>query len=254
MPTYLTALWLLCTSVDLLLLFSVSRLCGNPVKFGRMLGASVLGGFYAAWCLVPGFHFLGNIFWRLVFLGLKSMLAFGIETKALRQSALFILLSMALSGIVNLIGGGGVWSLVLGGIFIGVMCYLGLQGRPLGEYVPVELLYGQNRLQLTALRDTGNTLRDPITGRSVLVIGADAACRLTGLTREQLRTPVESIGAIPGLRLVPYRTVGQTGGFLLALQIPKVKIGTWQGSSLVALAPEGVGSENTYQALTGGAV
>ena len=67
-----------------------------------------------------------------------------------------------------------------------------------------------------------------------------------------MKKPIESIGVIPGLRLVPYRTVGNDSGMLLALRIPKVKIGTWQGSSLVAFAPEGLQPGEEYQALIGG--
>ena len=136
-----------------------------------------------------------------------------------------------------------------------LLCGFGFQGVISSAlYVPVELRYRDKHMNLTALHDTGNTLRDPITGRRVLVIGADAAGELTGLTREQLRRPVESIGALPGLRLIPYRSVGTENGFLLALRLQDVKIGTWRGSSLVAFAPERLSSEDAYQALTGGTV
>jgi len=85
------------------------------------------------------------------------------------------------------------------------------------------------------------------------VIGADAAQQLTGLTREQLLTPVETIGILPGLRLIPYHSVGSSG-FLLALRLRDVKIGSWRGSTLVAFAPERLSMEGAYQALTGGAI
>ena len=106
-------------------------------------------------------------------------------------------------------------------------------------------------MRLTALRDTGNSLRDPITGKPVLIVGADIAEKLTGLSPAALRDPVRTMGSLPGLRLIPYRTVGNTG-FLLALRIPSVKIGNRQGSALVAFSPHILGSG--YQALTGGTV
>ena len=111
-------------------------------------------------------------------------------------------------------------------------------------------------MRLTALQDTGNSLIDPLTGRSVLVVGADVAKKLLGLTREQLSMPAEAIvsAGVPGLRLIPYRTVGQAGGMLLGLRLQDVKIGHWKGSSLVAFAPEGLSEEGAYQALTGGVV
>ena len=102
-----------------------------------------------------------------------------------------------------------------------------------------------------ALRDTGNCLIDPITGGSVLVIGAQAAEKLTGLTAGQLKDPLRTMGQLPGLRLIPYKTIGNTG-FLLALKIPEAKIGNRQGSTIVAFSPLILGTN--YQALTGGTV
>ena len=253
MKLYLPGVMLISALIDLLLLVTVCRMHGLPVQHYRLVAASALGGGYAGWCLISGFHFLGNIFWRLVFLILMGVVTFGLQRKALRPCIMFALLNLAVSGVVGAVNESSLWALVGGGVIIAAMCLMFYRGSSIGDYISVELLYGQKHLQLTALRDTGNTLRDPLTGRSVLVIGADAACQLTGLTKDQLRNPVESVGALPGLRLIPYHTIGQPGGLLLALYLPKVKIGKWQGSSLVALAPEGVGSESTYQALTGGA-
>jgi hypothetical protein len=79
------------------------------------------------------------------------------------------------------------------------------------------------------------------------------ARQLTGLTLTQLQKPAENIGSLPGLRLIPYRAVGQSSGLLLALRLPCV-IGTWKGNSLVAFAPEGLSPDGAYQALTGGIV
>ena len=115
--------------------------------------------------------------------------------------------------------------------------------------IPVELCYGEQIFQLTALRDTGHSLRDPITGKNVLIVGADMAQRLTGLCPRELRDPVGTMQSIPGLRLIPYQTVGNTG-FLLAIFVAQAKIGERQGSAVVALSPNVFGSH--YQALTGG--
>ena len=170
-----------------------------------------------------------------------------------RMGLIFSFLSSALSGAMENIGKGNGAGIAIAAVLL-ILSYFGFGGRPDGTgYVPIELNYMGKLLRLTALQDTGNTLRDPITGRSVLVVGADAAHQLTGLTKEQLQNPVETMGAIPGLQLIPYSSVASRG-FLLALRLQNVRIGKWQGSSLVAFAPEGLGSEGAYQALTGGNV
>ena len=253
MKLYLPSAILISALIDLLLLLTVCRMYGLPAQRYRLVAASALGGGYTGSCLVSGFYFLGNIFWRLVFLAMMAIIAFGLQWKTARPCIMFLLLNLAVSGVVGAVNASSVWAVVGGGLIIAAMCLIFCRGSGMGNYISVELLYGKKHLQLTALCDTGNTLRDPLTGRSVLVIGADAAYQLTGLTKDQLRNPVESVGVLPGLRLIPYHTIGQPRGLLLALYLPKVKIGNWQGSSLVALAPECVGSESTYQALTGGA-
>ena len=253
MAAYLPVVCIISFFVDLMLFIFVCKWCHHPIRIAGICVGAVVGGVYTGWCLVPGFHFLGNIFWRLVFLVLRAVPVFGLYGKSLRQYGLFLMLHLVLTGVVTWIGASGIWTMIASILVMMILSFISVWGKKASNYIQVELLYGQKKLQVTALRDTGNALRDPITGKSVLVLGAEAACKLTGLTRDQLRTPVETMGILPGLRLIPYKTIGQ-GGLLLALQIPMVKIGQWQGSTLVALAPESVGSENTYQALAGGTV
>lgn len=254
---YLDVVVLLNFLVDFLLLLGTNRLSGFPPGPGRAALAAGVGGVYAGICLLPGFAFLGNILWRLVSLGLMGLLAFGWHRSAIRRTVIFVFLSMALGGIALGLGRGGFLALVASAAALSVLCAIGFRGKAGGiALVPVELHYGAKCLRLMALRDTGNTLRDPITGQQVLVTGAEVAAELTGLTGDQLRHPVETLaaGTLPGLRLVPYRAVGQAGGMLLAMRLPEVKIGSWQGAAIVAFAPEGLSREGTYQALTGGAV
>ena len=254
MTVYIDGVMLLNFLVDFLLLLAAGRLCGFPVKIGRAIAGGVLGGVYSAFYLLPGFGFLGSFLWRTVSLGAMAVIAYGWSVSALRRGLVFVFLCLALGGAVMGIGKGGIVGIVCAAGVLCLLCCIGFRGRLGGSiYIPVELNYGDNHLALTALQDTGNTLRDPITGQQVLVIGADAAMKLTGLTQAQLQSPVESVSAIPGLRLIPYHSVGRDG-FLLALRLQGVKIGSWQGSTLVAFAPEGLSREGAYQALTGGAL
>lgn len=254
MKGYMTGVFLLNVLVDILLLLAAARLCGYPAKIYRILLASLLGGVHSACCLLPGFAFLGNALWRIVSLGLIGATAYGISVSGARRGIIFAFLSLALGGAVMGLDKGGIVGTISIAALITLLCFFGFRGRIGGTYyLPVELSYGEKHINITALQDTGNTLRDPITGRQVLVVGADVAQQLTGLSRQQLLTPIESIGQLPGLRLIPYRSVGSKS-FLLALHLPKVKIGTWQGSTLVAFAPDCLSPEGTYQALTGGVV
>ena len=252
MTGYFNGVFLLNLLVDFLLLLAADRLCGFPAKPTRVVLGALLGGVHAAACLLPGFYFLGNTLWRGVSFALMAMIAYGFSKSAARRGFVFVLLSMALSGAVTGMGRVGFWGVVCGAVTVCLLCFLGFRGQIGGaSYIPVELCYGDKRLRITALQDTGNTLRDPITGQAVLVVGADTAMELLGLTRSQLENPLNAVGALPGLRLVPYHSIGARN-FLLAMKLKNVKIGAWQGSTLVAFAPQGLNAEGAYQALTGG--
>lgn len=243
--------------VDFLLLLGTNRLSGFPLSPGRSAAAAGLGSVYAASCLVPGFRFLAGNLWRLVSLAGMAAVAFGLSRSAVRRGGVFVLLSLALGGIACQMPGLRFGTLVLASAGLWLLCRAVLgEGRLGQEYVPVTLCRENRRVTLTALVDSGNTLRDPVTGEGVLVISPGAANRLTGLTREQLADPLTTLTQRPvsGLRLIPYRAVGQDGGMLLAMRIPQATVGSRRGSALVAFAPEGLGEGKEYQALIGGAL
>lgn len=249
---YIDLVLLLNIVVDLLLLLGTNHLCGFPTSMLRTISAAVLGGVYAAVCLLPGFRFLGHLIWRLVSLGLMGVIAFGCSRYALRASLVFGFLVMALGGVASGLGEGSIWKLILAAGGVAVLCrYLPRARAGNKLLVPVELSYGGKELRIMALHDTGNTLYDPVTGAPVLVIDAKVAEVFTGLTSVQLRDPTSSINSLPGSRLIPYKAVGGCG-MLLAIRFPRVRIGTWQGSYLVAFAPQSLNEEGAYQALTGG--
>ena len=242
--------------VDFLLFLGVNRLSGFPSGWKRAGLASALGALYSGICLLPGFHFLMNTLWRLVFLALMSVLAFGWNRSTVKRGGLFLLLTMAMGGAAMGFGEGNFFLLILAAGGITLLCRIGFGNRVLGqEYVALRICHEQRWVSLIALRDSGNTLSDPITGEQVLVVGADVAQKLLGLTPTQLQAPLETLAQrpVPGLRLIPYHSVGRSGGMLLAARFPQVYIGSKRIGALIAFAPEVVGEGDCYQALAGGA-
>lgn len=243
--------------VNFLLILGTDRLSGFPPSLCRVSLAAGVGGVYGGLCLVPSFYFLGHYLWRVVALIATGVVAFGRDPGAARRCVIFSVLCMALSGLVWSVGNVSAPVVLVSAVALNVLCYIGFRGR-IGcqEYVKVELNFGGKRLPLIALRDTGNMLQDPVTGQSVLIVNAQIAEMLLGLNRSQLCAPVETVasGVIPGLRLVPYRSVGQANGMMVALKMQDVVIGKWKGSRLVAFAPDFLDHEETYQALTGGVI
>lgn len=255
MVIYLDGVFLLNTAIDFLLLMSSNRLCGHSHSWRKSAAAALVGGVYSTLCIISTLSFLANPLCRIAMLLIMSYIAFGVSLVALRKTAFFILLSMALGGIVVGLGAGGIRSMLGAVACIFVLCSLGGLGHPLNtKTIPVEIRKGNHYIKINALYDTGNLLRDPVSGAPVLVVGSDICEILTGLSANQLRNPIETLrsSAISGLRLIPYKTIGQNDGILLAQYFPVVKVGNVERGRLVAFSPEVLSNDGAYQALTGG--
>lgn len=180
---------------------------------------------------------------------LTSVISFGFKKDRILAVTIYVLIYLAFAGIGYNIKNS--IYLFLGTLGILLLSFTKSLKRG-EEYVCVKIWYNDKDYTLKALLDTGNLLRDPITGRPVLVVGADVAQNMTGLSVQQLRNPLESIQKLPGFCLIPYKTIGQSGMFILGIYIKRLKIGKWKGSGVIGLSPEILSHNDSYQALTGG--
>lgn len=233
--------------VELLLLLGAGRLWGEYPGIWPCTAGAMVGALHTTLCMLPGFRFLGSVFWRIVFACLTGLAAYGWK---LGQILRFVLLLLGVSLLAEAVGKDDLPAAALAAAGLWLLCTSAGSGR---VYIPLELYREGTHLTLTALRDTGNTLRDPVTGEQVLVLSPEAAFALTGLTAQQLRTPLDTLQRqpIPGLKLIPYRAVGSSG-FLLGLRFPDARVGGRRRNIVAAFAPEGPGGGDGYQALAGG--
>lgn len=282
---YADSVFLLNGAMDYVLFLVTARLAGIPLKRWRYLLAALLGALYAVVVFLPGFAFLGEFPVKMAVGVLLALAAFGGEEKLLRLVLLLFAVSCAMAGCVlalGLLAGSRVP--VNNGIF-----YTDVDAKVLliaaaaaylvltvvfraaarhgvgGELIPVSVSIGGRIVKLTALHDSGNSLRDPAGGGAVLVIAPgslDGA--LPGPVRkllapELLRYPANLLEplreAAPALRprLLPYRAVGVPGGLLLTIRADWVEVcGQRYDGAPVALSPTALGTG--YTALWGGAV
>ena len=129
-----------------------------------------------------------------------------------------------------------------------------------GELLRMRVCVGGRDVELTALRDTGNGLRDPVGGTPVLVAAPGA---LDGVLPRRVRQllemslppadllePLRQIAPELRFRLIPYHAVG-AGGLLLAVRSDWIEwAGRRQAGVLVALSPTELGTG--YAALWSG--
>ncbi len=236
--------------VDAMLFMGVNKLTGVYANPLRSLFGAVAGSLYAVCCFVPPLAFLNGVVYHILFLLLTCWAAFDVGKEAWGKWLMYCLVKLSLECLAADMG--GITNLCSAGVLCGV-CIWAIRGQT-PKYMPVELNYKGITVTIRALYDTGNLLRDPVTGKPVLIVAADVAEKLTGLSAQQLEKPVETMGAIPGLRLIPYHTVAKNDGFLLALRLQNSKIGKWQGSILVAFAPGKLDKNGKFKALIGGVI
>ncbi len=268
---YIDSVFLLNALMDAIVLLATAHLGGIPVKKGRCFTASFLGGCYAAAVFWPGVKGLESLPGKLAAGILMALIAFGGERRILRLILLFFSVSCGLAGCVMALGMVAGGFPVVNGIFytnvdagvllvtsaaayvvLTVVFRASAHNRLNGLLVPVTLAWGDRRVRLTALCDTGNALRDPVTGRPVLVA---ESLRLRDLIPAELRpllsaesvsSPADLLGKLGEwrvrFRLIPYHAVGIAGGMLLAMRTDWGEVGGKRYERLmVALSPTGLG-------------
>lgn len=282
---YLDSVFCLNALMDYLLLLVTARLAGIPLRRGRYLLAALLGGLYAAAVFLPGWGFLAQGAVRAAVGVLLALVAYGGENRLGRMTVVFFGLSCGLAGCVLALGmllghavpavNGILYTdldvqvllIAAGGAYLVLTVGFRAAARHAvaGRRLPLRVCVGDRVLAMTALWDTGNGLREPGSGRPVLVLTPGtldealppAMRRL--VTPERLRHPAELVepvlSAMPALRprLLPYRAVGTAGGLLLAVRTQWVEVaGVRYPGALAALAPEVL--ETDCGALWGGEV
>ena len=248
---YMVFIVVLYALVNVLLLKGVSGLLRISLNYIDIFAGAAVSGIYVLLCMITENLYFSSVPMYILSVLLTSFLSFGLRKRYWTGMFCFMLLYLALGGVC--VEKKELLSLTIGTVGILLVVYLMPSGRN-REYLPVRLRYNSRDYRFLALLDTGNFLKDPITGGPVLIVGADIAQEMTGLTAKQLRAPVESLSLLPGSRLIPYKTAGISGLFFLGLYVQNLKVGPWKGSGVIALSPELFGSKETYQALTGGYV
>ncbi len=250
MRQYLFLVVLLRFIVELLLILGTNRLmrCASPL--GRSVLGALVGAFYATACASHHLQALSGECWRLVFLVLTAVVAFGLGRTGRQRGMLLIVLHMALDALASGLQGTRAGAELLAAAGMGLLLSSSFDRRGSGSVLPLEIVHGDRHISLMALRDSGNSLRDPITGERVFVIDAQAAKALTGLSADQLRAPLETLvhSGISGLRIIPYHAIGGSG-MLLAMRFSEVKLDGRACTAVIAFAAQEIGRGEGYRAL-----
>ena len=193
---YIDLYVLINTSMNLLCLMITASLLHRRVNRGRALVAALFGGIYAAAILLLGANGIIGFFLDCLAGGLMCAIAFLKKnltfSRLLQTIAVEVLTSMILGGIMTalysflnrldlpleILEGDGlsVWLFALLSAVAGLFTlrggrFFGLSRRLKSVVLKVRLF--EKELTLRALVDSGNLLRDPVSGRGVIVVERD---------------------------------------------------------------------------------
>ena len=253
MVIYIESVFAFNVLVDYLLLFGAARVAGRTVARRRLLLGAAVGGIYAAVQLfLPK-----SVVLLLLGLALMGAAAYRGSGRAVKLTLLFFLASCGLAGVVMLLGRslGSMARLARGvvtadlpwGVFLiaAGTSYLLLSvvfrygaARTGSETADVVIAYRGKTARVRLLRDTGNTLCDPVTGLGVPVIDRHALGDL--ISEEETAT----------LPHIAYCSVGNANGTLPLLRCEAITVDEIKlGSRAVALAEHPLGDGGAYAGL-----
>ena len=241
-----------------LILLLTAKISGIHCKKIFLILGSILCGIYSFVLFLDSVNSFAILLSKLLFS--VVVVTFVFHPKRLRQFAritlIFYLISFAMGGItIGLMYFLGIWgvtqnsSIYLGGlgylyIFLGcIVTYFifymfsgFIKGRLVKErtYADVKITIEGKAVTIKGMVDTGNFLKDPFTGKPVLIISADAAKQLlpSELVDEAVKCEkgqllsdgLMNCSYANRIRTIPYQSIGEERGYLVGIRPDSVSI------------------------------
>ena len=284
---YMDILLLLNFCMDFMLIWAAGRFLRRRAGLPRLLLAAALGAVYGAGIVFPS---LGMLYFppAVVLVSLLLLcVAYPFQSAGafLRLAGVFYIIAFAMAGAV-LAGAtllqnsgftlGAADTMRVGTLLVAIPVALIIARRGYAALkrgwnkenfqAEAELWLGGRFCRLTALIDTGNDLREPLSGKPVLVVDYEAvktllpeklrsAYRRYGDDAAQLLQYLEPDlnGGMRRLRLIPFASIGKRNGMLLGFSPERLRL-FYAGRSreidaVVAIVPHGLGAKQSYQAV-----
>lgn len=263
---YLDQLFAVNALVDYCIVLAAARLAGVPLRRGRYVLAALAGALYAALTVLPGLGWLALLPVKAAAGLLMALIAFGGERQFWRCAALFFGTAALFGGVVYALsvaaGSNGpgaalrhvTWRVLIPTFAVCYAVVVTVFRRRLRAaeraILPASLTICGETLCLRAIRDSGNALRDPVSGRPVAVLHTEALRRVLGALPDDPVAQISALrGHVEGLRLLPYTAVGVPGGMLAVFRPERLIVGGKPEHLLLALSPNPVSADQEYDML-----
>jgi stage II sporulation protein GA (sporulation sigma-E factor processing peptidase) len=230
---YIDSLFILNLTVNYLLTLATARICALKTRRLRFLLAALFGALFAVLSVLPNVpEFVNSLPVRLAAGVLLALIAFGSERGFGKHVIVMFGLAACFAGASMVVGKISLKTLLLAvgvsyALLTAALRFAAAKHKTDGGVKTLTLTLNGKTVYLTVLSDTGNSLRDPISGAPLPVVNlTDVQGLFTAETCKILASPFSAPEKLSllgtklgtGFNLVPYRAVGVDSNLLLTFR------------------------------------
>ena len=256
MTVYLDIVLIENICMNYIILLATGLILKNKISNIKILLSSLLGGIYAVCSYITKLEIYSTLIMKIILSITMVYLAFNSKNikQLLKQLVIFYLTSFAFGGCAfallyfvkpqNILIKNGVYIgtyplkiAILGGLlgFIIINISFKIIKNRINKknmFCDIEIYLNNNVTKVHALVDTGNLLKEPITGNPVIVVEKE---NLYDIMPKEILDNIEEImygnseenmenEYISKLRLIPFSSLGMQNGMLIGTKVDKIKI------------------------------
>lgn len=292
MTIYLDVVLLENLCMNYIILFATGYILKLKMKQWRLIFSSILGGIYAVVSYLEILPIYSSFVMKaLLSVGMVHLAFNGKSVKQLvKQLVLFYLTSFVFGGCAfallyfvrpqDILMKNGVYIgtyplkiAILGGLVGFIITYIAFQIvktklKKKDMIYEITIKIGEKKLTLKAMLDTGNLLKEPITGLPVIVVEKrelysiiptnllDHIEELIGGEADEIVNQIEEKEYLTKFRVIPYSSIGKQNGLMLGLKAEEVAIEKEgekeiQNDVIIGIFEQSLSKNNTYTALIG---
>ena len=289
MTIYLDIVILENICMNFIILFATGIINKTKIKYGRIFFASLIGGIYAVVAYMNILEIYSNICVKFILSICMVYISFKSEKikNLLKQLLIFYLTSFTFGGISfallyfispqDILMKNGVYigaypiKVVLISAIIGfailVVAFKVIKGKisKSNMYCNIKINLFEKSQIVKAVIDTGNFLKDPITGVPVIVVEKEAVNELVNkdiinnldkIINGKISDEIDMAIYASKVRLIPFSSLGRKNGLLLGINVDSVEIEFEEVTrkiekAIVGISNDSLSSTKKYNALIG---
>lgn len=280
---YADLVFLLNFFFDFLLLLGVAKFSGCHFHIVRLVLASIVGAFYGILVFLPNFLFISNGFIVFLFPLILLFICFGKMDihKLIRLFLYYYLLSFAMNGIatagISIFRSLGFDEEIFPVLFLPILLvafFAKIGFDVFQKFIAKERCFssgiislGSEKIKIKVFFDTGNNLKDPVSGNPVMVVEYNIVKKFLpeelcyeyekfNASEENMVHFFDMVGKkysstdwFNRLSLLSFRSVGKKQGFLLGVRPDNFAVGSQKADIILALYNGKLGKNRDFQAI-----